>query len=499
MTMRTQTRLYSRRALLQQLAAAGIGALGLLLPRPARGSGIPQEAVVIPNAAVRPSSLVETWQDGTTFVVLPQANLSEEKSSRIAFHVYFLVGQADDVLLPGLRALLVRAWGRETESRSALLLQNDIGIAGGAMGASLDTSGDGVHVYAQCRSDEQSIADCAKTFFTDIVASPRFGNETVARAQAVLSRDRLLFRDALADDALHLLRAKIWDRSQYSYPRLGDTPVWKLAGDKLTAFYRRHFAPSRAVVVVAGDIGDLDAMRRTVRASLNAGGWNDRQNNPTPPMPVVPAETVPASLAVRPLRLVRPGSAPSALIMAGVLLPGVRTSPETLPTLLIVDALLGASKGGQMFRVLRDAAGIGYNARTDLQAARAQSLLTLHIAGRWNSEEQIQSARQSLLGVLKTDADALLSSGRLERAKSSVIGRLLRETERLPDRARMAAWAQGSGAGAGFVTDFPARIAAVTREKVADVLWVVRQSEAVTVVTRPAQDESTIQATATAD
>jgi zinc protease len=389
--------------------------------------------------------------------------LYDPASPVVVIDVFFRVGMGDEIQKPGITALVTRAWFSDGRYRSASQLRRDIGAFGSGVGSSFE--GDFAEIWSVSESSEAAVEQSAQTLLLNLVASPGFSPEAVAAARDEQLRAIALARGNPLVSTLDRLRGRVWFESPQGRPLLGSAEsVSGITAADVQSYYTRFFRPSRAVIVVAGNITAARA-RSLVEQSLNAAGWSEAgrpaimDNLPAP-------ERVPASL--RDVNLGRP--APASVFAIGYLAPGTRASAAPdWAALLVLDAVLGGGKAGRLFRLRDNVAPpekpIGYEIRTQLLASRSQSLWTAYVIGN----NPAAATRASLLGALTAlgTGTTPVTDKELLRAKAYLKGKHALERQQRKDQSYALGWAETMGLGARFESDYDALIDAVKKEDVA--------------------------------
>ncbi len=427
-------------------------------------------------AAVKPE--VTSLANGARLVVS-----YEPDSPLVAIDIFFRVGYAEESEKnAGITSLLSRAWVSSAQGRGAAMLGADIGGLGGNVGTSF--GGDYVELWAVTAAADAAVQSAAQTLIMNVIGRPEFSAGAIQEAKKEQQRDLTLQEDPLFANTLSRLRSRLWDASPYARSPEG-TPgtVGALTAEQVRAFYNRYFTPDRAVIVVAGNIRPERA-RRLVEANMAAGGWRDRGKSPAP-RPIAP-ESLP-----RPVPTVSVNRrARVTFLMAGFVTPGTLQAAD-YPSLLVLEALVGAGKTSRLFRNLREARGIGYEVGSILQPGLYQGLFAGYVAtgtyrmGPSGPQPVLSEVSQALVGEMKGLITRPPDEAELARARALVVGRYALRHQRLKDRAFLLGWSETMGLGAGFDAGFDARIAAVTLADVKRLAQTVLGANHVLAVTLP--------------
>ncbi|MBC8102960.1 MAG: insulinase family protein [Cytophagales bacterium] len=388
--------------------------------------------------------------------------LYEPNSAAVAIDVFFRVGLSDEGRNPGITALVTRAWFSDGRFRSANQLRRDIGASGSGVGSYF--GGDFAEIWSVSGTSDAAIEQSAQTLLLNLVASPGFGPEAITAAKEQQQRALALEQANPLAAVLNQLRSRVWFESPQGRALLGNAEsVAAITAREVAAHYLRFFRPSRAVIVVAGNLPPERA-RRLVEQSLNAAGWSEADRPVAPEIRAAP-ERVPQGL--RDLLLDRP--APASILAAGYLTAGTLTAgSEEWVTLLLLDAVLGGGKTSRLFRLRDDAVPpstpIGYEVRTLLLPFRSQSLWTAYVIG----SGPVKATRTAVLATLSALGTGTkpVTDVELARAKAYLKGRHLVQRQRLKERSFGVGWAEVMGLGGAFDTGYDARIDAITLDAV---------------------------------
>lgn len=135
--------------------------------------------------------------------------------------------------------------------------------------------------------------------------------------------------------------------------------VERITVGNLREFYRRHYLPNDAVLVVVGDFQPAQ-MRRLVEQSLGRG-WQPGS------MPAQPTASLPARSGRRIYLVDRPGSVQSAVKVGNVSIK--RADPDYFP-FLVANQILGGGAHARLFLNVREQKGYTYGAYSGFAARR---------------------------------------------------------------------------------------------------------------------------------
>jgi zinc protease len=267
--------------------------------------------------------------------------------------------------------LSVRGGGRSDESQPGLAsftadmldegadTLDAFGIAAEAayLGARLVTGADWDRTVVALKVPTKSLAP-AVGLMAEVALEPTFRSKEVNRQQDLRLAAILQQRDDPDVVAALAFNSRVFPQGHpYHEPLIGDSAATsKLDSAMVRSFYTRSFQPSRATMIVSGDItlgeakqivnGSFGAWRAPAPDSLaNASGRDSVPRVPTPATTVYLVD--------------KPGAAQSVIMIGG---PGVeRRSPDYFP-LEVMNTLLGGSFSSRLNQNLRETKGYSYGA-----------------------------------------------------------------------------------------------------------------------------------------
>ena len=149
---------------------------------------------------------------------------------------------------------------------------------------------------------------------------------------------------------------------RYGTPASGLAPaIEAITADEVRAFYKEHYVPGNATIVVTGDV--TLAAAKTGLDTAFAGWPSSGPRNATASLPVAP------QLTRREIVLVdKPGAAQSQIRIGSV---GVPRSTPDYATLEVLNTILGGSFGSRLNQNLRERNGYAYGASSvfDMRAS----------------------------------------------------------------------------------------------------------------------------------
>jgi zinc protease len=245
---------------------------------------------------------------------------------------------------PGLASFTAQLLPEGTATRSAPQIADEIAQLGAFIGTASSADSSIVSLLSL-----KSTFGPALDVLADVVQHPAFPVAEVERQRASRLGDLMQQRDDPAAVAAMAAAAALYgERHPYGYGQLGTEPAIRSATrDDLHTFWRRHYVPANAALVVSGDItrAELAAL-----AAARFGAWAKAQ----------PPRAEPGAPATTKARLVmvdKPGTPQTALRVATIA--AARDTPD-YPALQVMNAALGGLFSSRINNNLREDKGYSY-------------------------------------------------------------------------------------------------------------------------------------------
>ena len=258
----------------------------------------------------------------------------------------------------GLAALTAATMGEATASRNVEQLaaaEEVIGTHVGT-GASVDGSHGGLTVLS-------SHTDEGLALLSDVEQHPAFDPKDFDRLKKQTMVGIQQQTDNVVQMALHAGPRLVYGDQPYGFPTEGTLDSVKgLTREDANAFYAAHYGAGDSALVLAGDITLADAHRL---AEKYFGSWSGAGGN---------AVTLPTAPQSRPTYVAiidKPGAPQTALVTFGAGLPA--NSPD-LPTIQVMNYILGGSFASRINMNLREQHGYTYGAQSGFRTYRAGGL-----------------------------------------------------------------------------------------------------------------------------
>jgi zinc protease len=262
---------------------------------------------------------------------------------------------------PGLASFTAQLLPEGTATRSAPQIADEIA----QLGAFLGTGSAADSSIASLLSLKSTFAP-ALDVLADVVLRPAFPVAEVERQRASRLGDLMQQRDDPAAVAAVATAAALYGEGHpYGYGQLGTEPAIRdTTRDDLHSFWRRHYVPANAALVVSGDI------TRTELAALaesRFGAWTRAQ-----PPRAEPGE--PATTKARLVMVDKPGTPQTALRVARIA--AARNTPD-YPALQVMNAALGGLFSSRINNKLREEKGYSYGMFSAFRYHRAPGPFTI--------------------------------------------------------------------------------------------------------------------------
>lgn len=229
---------------------------------------------------------------------------------------------------------------------------------------------------------------------------------------------------AVAEEALDQL---LWpDHPLARAPAGTEEAVSGLSVEDVREYWRRHYAPERTIVAIAGDVEHGEMVELVDRF---AGGWPRAapSGEPQPPVPAEPAEPELES---------RYASGQTAYVYAGVR--GLPATHPDRPALELLSCALGELASSRLWADLRDARGLAYDVGSEV-TAYADSGGARMWAGV-PPKRQAETVERMLAQAAQLQSG--LSPDEFARAKNYIVGELTMACETTEEMGHWMLWSE---------------------------------------------------------
>ncbi|HEY9079246.1 pitrilysin family protein [Magnetovibrio sp.] len=254
------------------------------------------------------------------------------------------------------------------------------------------------------------------------------------------------------------------DNHPYGRPIIGWRPeLAALTREDALAFYKDHYAPDNAILVVAGDVNVADVKRLAEKyyGPIPARGVAARTPLVTD-APITGGETVLRDARVR-----------QASWAENVIQPSLSNgSPRRVAALEILSELLGGGGTSRLYRALVIDQALAVSAGTYYdQSARGNGQFAFYASPRPGV------SLDELAQALRTETRRVLDEGLKPDELAAIKKRMMADAVYSRDAMKTGAWTIGGALAAGHsiedVEQWPERIQAVTEQDVLDALKAV--------------------------
>jgi len=258
----------------------------------------------------------------------------------------------------GMASLVAAMLDEGAGTRSALELADAVEFLGAELATSSSFDYSAVRLSAPVRNLSPAL-----TLLADVVLRPTFPANELDR----LRKERLTALVQAQDNPAAIIgyafpRVVFGPNHRFGTPAGGLAPALEaITADEVRAFYKEHYVPGNAAIVVTGAV-TLAAVKAELDRAFT--GWpSSAPRGAAAPLPVAP------QLTRREVVLVdKPGAAQSQIRIGWV---GVPRSTPDYATLRVLNTILGGSFGSRLNQNLRERNGYTYGASSafDMRAA----------------------------------------------------------------------------------------------------------------------------------
>jgi zinc protease len=309
---------------------------------------------------------------------------------------------ANPTARPGLAGFTAQMLEQGTDTRSAEQIADGIAQLGAFIGSASTPDASTVALLALKNTFPDALGILA-----DVVQHPAFPVAEVERQRAARMGDLSQQRDDAASVAAVAAAAALYGpRHPYGYGQLGTEPALRATTrEAIATFWRRHYVPANAALVVVGDIrlAELKAL-----ATIHFGAWPQSENIPV--MPGTPAPT-----AARVVLVDKPGAGQTALRITTL---GAARSTPDYAALQVMNAALGGLFTSRINNIVREEKGYSYGMFSQFRYDRTPGPFV--IAGSVRSDAT-GAAVAAILAEVRAMAAAPLSQQELDNARNAQV------------------------------------------------------------------------------
>ncbi|THC42876.1 pitrilysin family protein [Massilia sp. Mn16-1_5] len=350
---------------------------------------------------------------------------------------------ANPVTLPGLAGFTAQMLTEGTATRSAPRIADEIAQLGAFLDTGSSTGASSVSLLAL-----RANFGAALGVLADVVQHPAFPTAEVERQRASRLGDLMQQRDdpeTIA--ALAAAGALYGPRHPYGYGQLGTEPAIRaVTREDLEGFWRRHYVPGNAALVVSGDIS------RSELKALADAHFRSWKSAPVPQL----APGTPETTKARVVLVDQPGAGQTALRLT--MLGAQRKTPQ-FPALEVMNAAFGGLFTSRINQNLREDKGYTYGVYSGFRYDRTPGPFI--IAGSVRANVTGASVSE-LLREAQAMADKPLGAEELAGARNAQLLSLPNHFETNSDIGASLAEAFVFDLPLDYYKQLPARLEAVT-------------------------------------
>ncbi|MDX2042647.1 MAG: pitrilysin family protein [Acidobacteriota bacterium] len=348
-----------------------------------------------------------------------RAYVREDKSlPLISISVLFQGGRlVEEQASSGTTELMLRAMARSTTTRKSDLIAHELESYGGQLRVVNEPDFFGFTLDVLSRNAENAVK-----LLLEIVETPYFGKEEIAREKTILLADQLNSRDDDAARADELLRASLYPGHPYGLPRFGLAEVVKAATEeKLEEWHNKTIKRQYPLLMIVGDTDGSALVSRIFSEGLKRGELDKALKVNLPPLAGSGAEKTEQRGRTLATQVVgfRLGSASP---------PQQANQPDDFFTMTMLATLAST---GKLSEKLRTELGLVDSLTIQYQPRLASSGFNMLFA---TSPENEAKAREQLQAELQRLA-ALPADDEFEFSRNATIGRYAIALQSHPVRA----------------------------------------------------------------
>jgi predicted Zn-dependent peptidase len=350
--------------------------------------------------------------------------------------------------LNGISHFIEHMLFKGTERRSAEELAREADRIGGMLDAFTSKE----MVCVNTRVLDEHLPE-AFDILSDMVSSPRFPQEEIAREKSVISEEIKMAHDNPEDLIHEMFSQNFWDKKHaLGRPILGTkATVGRFQRKTLQEWFTRWYAPNQIVITAAGNVTHAQMMEL---ADKHFAGRKRSVGGPAEGKP-----TARPKITIR-----RKPDLGQVHICLGV--PAFAVADDRRYAVSILNNLLGGGMSSRLFQNIRERQGLAYAVFSEINTYKDAGVFSVYGA---TALEKTPKLVKSVIAEFHELTDNLVTNEELQRAKDHIKGALLMSLE--STSARMSQMARQYLYYGRFLTadEMIAQLNAVTREDVREV------------------------------
>ena len=304
--------------------------------------------------------------------------------------------------------------------------------------------------------------------------------EIVPERQVILEERRMRTDNVPASLLDEAVREQLYGRHKpYAMPVIGyPDDIRRLGVEDLASFYRRHYAPNNAILIVAGDVTTEQVRKLAERyyGPIAKRTIGPRQR-PSQGGTDLPQKVIRADARVVEPRWTRLWLAPSYRV----------GETKYAYALQVLARLFGGTETSRLSRVLVEERKVGLSAWASYGAS-SLGLTSFDIGVHPAKTRSLGDVEEAVTAEMKKLLEGGVTAEEVERAQNQLLAAAIYSQDSLASGPRIYASALSTGGTVADVDAWPQRIAAVTPDEVvAAARHVWRDDGAVTALLTPAE------------
>jgi zinc protease len=308
---------------------------------------------------------------------------------------------ADPIQLPGLAGFTASMLDEGTTTRDALGIARDVEALGSSLSTGTSTDGSSVFSQSLKKNSERALA-----IMSEVALQPTFPATEVDRVRNDRLTALLQQRDSPFQTAFKVMWSCLYGPDHpYGHVTLGTGPaLQKMKREDLESFYRTHFTPANAALILAGDLSEGEAKRL---AEAAFGSWKGGGREVPRPAAGVPAPE-------KVLIVDKKGAPQTAVVVAQL---GVTRADPDYEKLNVMNQVLGGLFSSRVNMNLRERHGYSYGAFSFVSENRAVGPI---IVGASVREDVTGASVREMMNEVATLRQQGITEEELKLAKESI-------------------------------------------------------------------------------